>query len=171
MKASGPCWKPASNSLETSLLFHPASKSATDASGTTVSEGSALSYLVKLVVFSQIGWEGEKKVLLVFWTHGLNLFLETHVCVAVTVMRLEQSCNRHRKPVWSQTLFDKVISVQRKVKHSLLLENTQIADVGFYWTGGRDRAVVGEQVKEVNFLYIFTRFPHHLPWFYLFYWQ
>lgn len=132
--------KTCSPTLETFLLFHPASKSATDASEPLYLRGQP-SYLVKLVVFSQIGWEGVKKS--PFWcfdTWPKPVFGNTCVC-SVTMMRLEQSCNRHRKPVIPKTLFDKVISVQRKVKHSLLLENTQIADVGFYWTGGRDRAV------------------------------
>ena len=32
----------------------------------------------------------------------------------------------------TKTLFAKVISMQRKVKYSLLVENIQIAEVGFY---------------------------------------
>lgn len=91
------------------------------------------------------------------WCFGHSLgCICKHVCVSVYVWPWwERSIiTQYTLAIWydAQTLFAKAISVQTKVKHSLLVENMWIADAGFYWLNTRQgeswRGRVGEGSRQ-----------------------
>lgn len=80
-----------------------------------------------------------------------KLFLKT--CASVYAWQWWVLETRHAvyigNTVWRRNAA-KAISVQRKVKHGLLVENMWIADGNVHWTRGRERAGAEEQVKELE---------------------